>query len=62
MSDGATPFQEAASGAWASIWYAGKRVLVTGGTSGIGAGWACGSPDAAAEGIVSGVTEALHKY
>ena len=58
MSDGATPFQEAASGAWASIWYAGKRVLVTGGTSGIGAGLACGFLEAGAEVIVTGVTDA----
>lgn len=56
MSDGAIPF-EAASGAWASIWYAGKRVLVTGGTSGIGAGLACGFIEAGAEVVVTGVTD-----
>jgi NAD(P)-dependent dehydrogenase (short-subunit alcohol dehydrogenase family) len=58
MSDGTTTFQEAASGAWASVWYAGKRVLVTGGTSGIGAGLACGFLEAGAEVAVTGVTAA----
>jgi len=58
MADGTTTFQEAASGAWASIWYAGRRVLVTGGTSGIGAGLACGFLEAGAEVVVTGVTDA----
>jgi NAD(P)-dependent dehydrogenase (short-subunit alcohol dehydrogenase family) len=58
MTDGATAFQDAASGAWASVWYAGRRVLVTGGTSGIGAGLAQGFIEAGAEVIVTGVTDA----
>jgi NAD(P)-dependent dehydrogenase (short-subunit alcohol dehydrogenase family) len=58
MTDGATTFQETASGAWASIWYAGKRVLVTGGTSGIGAGLACGFIEAGAEVVITGVADA----
>lgn len=58
MTDGAIAFQEAASAAWASIWYAGKRVLVTGGTSGIGAGLASGFVEAGAEVIVTGVADA----
>lgn len=46
------------SASWASIWYAGKKVLITGGTSGIGAGLACGFIEAGADVIATGVTEA----
>jgi NAD(P)-dependent dehydrogenase (short-subunit alcohol dehydrogenase family) len=56
--DGGPVTEAAASGAWASHWYAGKRVLVTGGTSGIGAGIACGFIEAGAEVTAAGVAEA----
>lgn len=49
--------REATSAAWASIWYAGKRVLVTGGTSGIGAGIARGFVQAGANVVVAGVND-----
>jgi NAD(P)-dependent dehydrogenase (short-subunit alcohol dehydrogenase family) len=47
-----------ASGAWAAMWYAGKHVLVTGGTSGIGAGLARGFIEAGASVTIGGVGEA----
>jgi NAD(P)-dependent dehydrogenase (short-subunit alcohol dehydrogenase family) len=45
-----------ASFEWAAQWFAGKRVLVTGGVSGIGAAIACGFLQAGAEVLVTGLT------
>jgi NAD(P)-dependent dehydrogenase (short-subunit alcohol dehydrogenase family) len=49
---------EPVSGAWASQWFGGRRVLVTGGTSGIGAALARGFIEAGAELSITGVTAA----
>jgi NAD(P)-dependent dehydrogenase (short-subunit alcohol dehydrogenase family) len=57
MADGLNIAGDTASAAWASIWYRGKRVLVTGGTSGIGAGLARGFIQAGADVVATGVDE-----
>ena len=57
MADGMNKADDGPSAAWASIWYAGKRVLVTGGTSGIGAGLARGFIEAGADVIATGVND-----
>ncbi len=57
MADGLNMVDDTASAAWASIWYGGKRVLVTGGTSGIGAGLARGFIQAGADVVATGVDE-----
>ncbi|MBM6581273.1 SDR family oxidoreductase [Microvirga sp. BT689] len=49
---------EALSGQWAAQWYSEKRVLITGGTSGIGAGIVRGFLEAGAEVVATGVTQA----
>lgn len=48
----------APGGAWASTWYSGKAVLVTGGTSGIGAAIARAFLQAEAKVVVTGVSAA----
>ncbi|KKB86067.1 2-deoxy-D-gluconate 3-dehydrogenase [Devosia limi DSM 17137] len=45
-------------GNWASQWYAGKKVVITGGSSGIGASVARAFLDAGAEVIATGVSSA----
>jgi NAD(P)-dependent dehydrogenase (short-subunit alcohol dehydrogenase family) len=45
-------------GDWASAWYAGKRVLISGGTSGIGAGIARAFLQAGADVLATGVSAA----
>lgn len=49
---------KAPSAAWASMWFAGKKVLITGGTSGIGAGLARGFIEAGADVVATGVRDA----
>ncbi len=46
------------SGEWATRWYQGRKVLITGGTSGIGAGLARGFLQAGADVTITGVTDA----
>lgn len=58
MMDATTTSREAESAAWASVWYAGKRVVITGGTSGIGAGIARGFIEADADVVIAGVNDA----
>ena len=49
---------EANSGAWASMWFSGKRIAITGGTSGIGAAIARGFLEAGASVAITGVRDA----
>lgn len=57
INDTINPAAEPLSGAWASPFHAGKRVLVTGGTSGIGAAIARGFLQAGADVWLTGVSE-----
>lgn len=58
MSSTMSSAAHTATGSWASMWYAGRHVLITGGTSGIGAGLARGFLEAGAHVTITGVTEA----
>lgn len=49
--------ESAPDGAWAAPWFGGRRVLVTGGTSGIGAALSAGFAKAGAEVVATGLTD-----
>ena len=57
MTSAAASTDATVSGAWASLWYDGAHVLITGGTSGIGAGLARGFLAAGAHVTITGVTD-----
>lgn len=58
MAAAMSQVSDTSSGAWAAHWYAGRKVLITGGTSGIGAGLARGFIQAGAMVTITGVNDA----